>query len=146
MITHPGVWYTSSIRLVLGRGSGLLHGDGDFWKTMNISMRCGLDSDCNPSTSAGIIGTILGMSAIPEPWNELRDLPISNTSATRTRPTVEEIYPEVIQWDDIIAATVEVGHQNIVANGGRVTATQVSIPRQPPVGPALEQVPGEEPR
>ncbi|MEK7994304.1 MAG: ADP-ribosylglycohydrolase family protein, partial [Planctomycetota bacterium] len=30
---------------------GLLYGDGDFWKTMNISMRCGRDSDCNPSSS-----------------------------------------------------------------------------------------------
>jgi hypothetical protein len=125
---------------------GLLYGEGDFWKTMNISMRCGLDSDCNPSTSAGIIGTILGMSNIPAPWNELRDLPISNASATRTRLTIEEIYPEVIQWDDIISATVEVGHQNIVANGGEITDTRISIPRQAPVVPALEQVAGEEPR
>jgi hypothetical protein len=47
---------------------GLLYGDGDFWKSMNIAMRCGLDSDCNPSTVGGILGTVLGMQGIPEKW------------------------------------------------------------------------------
>jgi len=45
---------------------GLLYGGGDLWKSMNISMRCGKDSDCNPSSVAGILGTVLGMKGIPE--------------------------------------------------------------------------------
>jgi hypothetical protein len=33
---------------------GLLYGEGDFFKSMDISMRCGQDSDCNPSSVGGI--------------------------------------------------------------------------------------------
>jgi hypothetical protein len=47
---------------------GLLYGDGDFDKTMDISTRCGLDSDCNPATACGILATITGYSKIPEQW------------------------------------------------------------------------------
>ena len=76
---------------------GLLYGDGDFWKTMNISMRCGRVSDCNPSSSVGILGTVLGMQRIPDNWAILRDLQIENRA-------ISEIYPEMINWDDILAA------------------------------------------
>ena len=47
---------------------GLLYGNGDYGKTIDISTRCGQDSDCNPSTSAGILGTIIGYDKIPEYW------------------------------------------------------------------------------
>ena len=44
---------------------GLLYGKGDFEKTMDISTRCGLDSDCNPASACGILGTAIGYSKIP---------------------------------------------------------------------------------
>jgi len=47
---------------------GLLYGQGDYTKTLNISTRCGFDSDCNPATAGGILGTILGYSKIPQRW------------------------------------------------------------------------------
>ncbi len=47
---------------------GLLYGDGDFGRTMDIAARCGDDSDCNPATAAGILGTILGYRNIPAVW------------------------------------------------------------------------------
>jgi hypothetical protein len=47
---------------------GLLYGGGDIGKTMSISTRCGQDSDCNPSSAAGIVGVILGYKRIPEEW------------------------------------------------------------------------------
>jgi hypothetical protein len=47
---------------------GLLYGDGDFGRTVDISTRAGDDSDCNPSNAAGILGTMLGYSNIPEYW------------------------------------------------------------------------------
>jgi hypothetical protein len=111
---------------------GLLYGDGDFWKSMNIAMRCGLDSDCNPSTVGGILGTAMGMKAIPEKWAILRDLPIENRSIT-------EIYPPLIAWDDILGATVEVGIRNIEGAGGYVEDGVVFIPLQAPIVPPLEQ-------
>lgn len=47
---------------------GLLYGAGDMDRTLEVSTRCGADSDCNPATAAGILGTMLGYSNIPEKW------------------------------------------------------------------------------
>jgi hypothetical protein len=47
---------------------GLLYGGGDFGKTLEISVRCGDDSDCNPASAGGILGTVLGFNGIPDPW------------------------------------------------------------------------------
>src|SRR5699024_2043379 len=47
---------------------GLLYGEKDFTKTLEISTRAGQDSDCNPATAAGILGTMIGYSHIPEEW------------------------------------------------------------------------------
>ncbi len=49
---------------------GLLYGRGDFGKTLSISARCGDDSDCNPASAGGILGTILGYSKIPAYWKQ----------------------------------------------------------------------------
>ena len=49
---------------------GLLYGEGDFGKTVDISTRCGQDSDCNPASSGGILATVLGYSNIPEYWKQ----------------------------------------------------------------------------
>lgn len=111
---------------------GLLYGGGDFWKSMNIAMRCGLDSDCNPSSVAGILGTVLGMKGIPEKWAILRDLPIENKS-------IKDIYPESIEWDDILDATVEVGKWNVLQHGGYIENGTIFIPHQTPTSPPLEQ-------
>lgn len=43
---------------------GLLWGEGDFAKTVEISCRCGQDSDCNPSSAASILGNYYGASGI----------------------------------------------------------------------------------
>lgn len=47
---------------------GLLYGGGDYTKTMEIATRAGQDSDCNPSSAGGILGTMLGYNNIPEYW------------------------------------------------------------------------------
>lgn len=44
---------------------GLLYGGGDFGKTLDIAARCGDDSDCNPASAGGILGTMLGYEKIP---------------------------------------------------------------------------------
>lgn len=49
---------------------GLLYGEGDFGQTIDISTRCGQDSDCNPASSGGILGTVLGYDHIPEYWKQ----------------------------------------------------------------------------
>ncbi len=47
---------------------GLVYGNGDMDKTIVISMRCGADSDCNPSNAAGVLATSLGMENLPEQY------------------------------------------------------------------------------
>ena len=116
---------------------GLLYGGGDFWKSMNISMRCGVDSDCNPSSVAGILGVVLGMKGIPEKWAILRDLPVDNTRDGKI--VIKEIFPEMIDWDDILDATVEVGKWNVLNNGGYLEGDVLHIPYKKPVAPPLEQ-------
>ena len=49
---------------------GLLYGDGDYSKTLEISTRCGQDSDCNPASAGGILGTMMGYSNIPQFWKK----------------------------------------------------------------------------
>ena len=39
---------------------GFLWGEGDMEKTMRISTQGGYDSDCNPSSACGVLGTMLG--------------------------------------------------------------------------------------
>ena len=62
---------------------GLLYGGGDFSKTIDISTRAGQDSDCNPASAGGILGTMLGYNKIPKQWQEalleVENIPFSNT-------------------------------------------------------------------
>ena len=117
---------------------GLLYGEGDFWKSMNISMRCGRDSDCNPSNVAGILGVVLGVDGIPEKWRLIKDFPIDNRS-------MNDIYPAKISWHDIIENTVTVGKWNVIQNGGFIENGMMYIPYQTPASPPLEQTVWEEP-
>lgn len=47
---------------------GLLYGNGDFTRSVDIAARCGQDSDCNPATVGGVLGVMKGYSKIPEFW------------------------------------------------------------------------------
>jgi|WetSurMetagenome_2_1015567.scaffolds.fasta_scaffold00002_43 hypothetical protein len=49
---------------------GLLYGNGDPLKTLEIATRCGQDSDCNPSNALAVLGVIKGFSGLPA---EMRD-------------------------------------------------------------------------
>jgi ADP-ribosylglycohydrolase len=49
---------------------GLLYGQGDMTRTISIATRAGQDSDCNPSSAAGILGAIIGYSKIPAYWKQ----------------------------------------------------------------------------
>ena len=66
-----GVWNSFNIDATINAAHvvmGLLYGEGDFGKTMDISTRCGDDSDCNPASAAGILGVMYGYDAIPSEW------------------------------------------------------------------------------
>ena len=46
--------------------TGLLYGKGDPDATITIAMRCGQDSDCNPSSAGGILFTTIGYRNLPD--------------------------------------------------------------------------------
>lgn len=48
---------------------GLLFGKRDPDQTILISCRCGMDSDCNPSSSAGVLFTTMGFEKLPARFN-----------------------------------------------------------------------------
>jgi hypothetical protein len=51
---------------------GLLYGHGDPDRTIAIAMRGGQDSDCNPSSAAGVLFITMGFAKVPERFT--RDL------------------------------------------------------------------------
>jgi hypothetical protein len=68
-VTTPGVGKAFNVDAKLNGAfivMGLLYGEGNPDKTIIISMRCGQDSDCNPSNAAGILFTTMGYDNLPE--------------------------------------------------------------------------------
>lgn len=50
--------------------AGLLYGDGDFTRTVTLTVRGGLDTDSNGATAGSVAGVLTGASAIPPRWTE----------------------------------------------------------------------------
>jgi ADP-ribosylglycohydrolase len=100
---------------------GLLYGQGDFFKTMDISTRCGQDSDCNPATAAGILGVMSGYDKIPDFW----------------KPAIEEAeglkFPYMdISLNEVYALTYKHSLQLVQENGGEVEDDNVKVKIQKP--------------
>lgn len=107
---------------------GLLYGGGDFDKTMEISTRCGQDSDCNPSSAVGVLGAMIGWSKIPEKYRaeiaKVMDTKFSFTDYSFT---------------DIVKSTETRALEAIRKAGGKITDMMVTVPVQTPKPPKLEQ-------
>jgi hypothetical protein len=107
---------------------GLLYGSGDFEKTLDVATRAGQDSDCNPSTAAGILGVILGYDGIPAEWKaglsaiEPLDFPYTRTS-------LREVYE--LSYRHALG--------QIAKRGGRVGDKDVEIRLEAPVPVPLER-------
>jgi hypothetical protein len=100
---------------------GLLYGEGDFGRTIDIAARCGDDSDCNPATAAGILGTMLGYERIPEAWKR-------GLAGIETKP-----FPYTpLSLRDAGRLSVRQALENLRRHGGRVTDGDVEIPVETP--------------
>jgi len=113
---------------------GLLYGGGDFAKTLEVSTRSGQDSDCNPSSAAGILGVILGYERIPDEW-KAGIAPLADKKFAFTR----------YSFNEIVESTLARAYKVIESAGGEVTDTEVVVPVQAPEAPPLEQWDGGEP-
>jgi len=106
---------------------GLLYGEGDFEKTMEIATRCGQDSDCNPATSNGILATMTGYSNIPEKWSKGLAM-IEDMDFKYTTMSLNTTYD--VSFEQALGM--------IERGGGVVTDTEVKIKVQEPVAVPLE--------
>jgi hypothetical protein len=107
---------------------GLLYGDGDFEETMRVATRAGQDSDCNPATAAGILGVMLGYSAIPAEFTSgieaIADERFSYTDAT---------FRSIV--DDTVRRAVEM----IERGGGRREGRTLVVETQEPVPASIDE-------
>ena len=107
---------------------GLLYGGGDFGRTVDIATRAGYDSDCNPATAGGILGTILSYDRIPEYWMQGLD-GAEQLNFKYTDMSLERVY-EVSNRHAL---------EMILRNGGRIDGEQVTIRVQSPQSVGFEQ-------
>ena len=107
---------------------GLLYGGGDFGRTIDIAMRCGQDSDCNPASAGGILGTAIGYDNIPAEWLEplrkAEDIKFAYTN-TSLNDTYRMSYSHALQI--------------IEREGGNVKENKIVIHSQQPKPVRLEQ-------
>jgi hypothetical protein len=106
---------------------GLLYGGGDFGQTVSISTRAGDDSDCNPASAGGILGTMLGYSRIPSYWKQGLD-EVEGLDFQYTTMSLNDAYE--LSYKHALAAIRE--------DEGRVEENEVSIPVQEPEPVKLE--------
>lgn len=107
---------------------GLLYGDGDFTKSLEIATRCGQDADCNPSTVGGILGALHGYKKIPAYWknslNEAEDIDFKYTT---------------ISLHDVYDIGYKHALENIRRNDGSVDGDAVAINAQTPAAVKFEK-------
>ncbi len=127
-ICNPGTKYNIDAKL---NGAyiviGLLYGEGDINKTLEISTRCGQDSDCNPSNALAVLGIIKGFSAFPQEYREAIEK-IGDKSFVHTN----------YSFNKAVERTADYAEKIIVENGGKVTEDSYSIVLQEPVALPME--------
>jgi hypothetical protein len=104
---------------------GLLYGNADFTRTMEIATRAGQDSDCNPSNACGILGTMIGYKGIPEQWKS----GIPKIADTRFKYTN-------FTFKTIVDSTEKRAVAVVRKNGGRLEGNNLIVKVQAPKPPS----------
>ena len=115
---------------------GVLFGEGDYLKTINIVAQAGgyTDADCNAANVSSIVGAMRGSKAIPAQLIE----PLHNRvygdhmGPLKLGRTIDE------RIDDLARRVSEIGLKNLAANGARVEGGTLMIPQQAARTQALE--------
>lgn len=101
---------------------GLLFGNKNFYRTIDIACRCGADSDCNPASAGGILGAMIGFENIPEYWRK----PVYEVADR------DFVYTE-ISLNEAAQYSFDQALQVIEREGGAVGENEVTIKVQSPV-------------
>jgi len=107
---------------------GLLYGEGDPVKTLEISTRCGQDSDCNPSNAMAVLGVIKGFSDLPA---EMQD----GVNAMGDSLFIHTTY----SFNSAVNSTYKYATGLIIQNGGKAGNKKIRIKVQEPFAPQPEQ-------
>lgn len=106
---------------------GLLYGEGDVDKTMEISTRCGQDSDCNPSNAVAVLGIIKGLSGFPQEYQnavmEMKDSLFIHTSYS---------------FSKAVDQCLKYAEQLTIQNEGSVDSEKLSVKVQEPTAFLME--------
>jgi hypothetical protein len=100
---------------------GLLYGKGDYGATIDISTRCGYDSDCNPANAGGILGTMIGYDKIPAYWKQGLDK-VEHLNFAHTDMSLNKVYETGFRH----------ASEMIVRNGGELNGDTFTIKYQEP--------------
>ena len=106
---------------------GLLYGDGDPLKTLEISTRCGQDSDCNPSNAMAVLGVIKGFKGLPADMKE-------GVEAMGDSLFIHTTY----SYYSAVEATYKYALDLIKMGGGGIKGDKITVKRQTPVAPEPE--------
>ncbi|HUT34855.1 MAG TPA: ADP-ribosylglycohydrolase family protein, partial [Planctomycetota bacterium] len=110
---------------------GVLYGERDLDQTILISTRCGQDSDCNPSSAAGVVFTTVGYEKLPERFTSALNPEGKFSHTPYNFPT-------------LIAVCEKLARQAVVRAGGKIEKDERGeevflIPVAAPKPTALEQ-------
>jgi len=106
---------------------GLLYGEGDLMKTLEISTRCGQDSDCNPSNAMAVLGVIKGFSG----------LPLNMQKGVKSMGDSTFIHT-TYSFNSAVTSTFNYALNLAEKNGGVIKGNKIRIKTQRPVEPKLE--------
>lgn len=98
----------------------LLYGEGDMIRTIDIAGLAGWDADNNMTTSAGLIGIILGFDELPEPIKSSTDI-YFNQDLTGDLPQRDTV-------SNIAKRTVRIGEQVMFDAGARRVGDVYELP------------------
>lgn len=107
----------------------LLHGDGDFEKSILLSTNAGYDTDSSTATVGASLGLAFGLEKIPGKWRD---------------PIGEGVFvgPGIRDLDDAPKTLGELTRRVIAQIGKLEEKTLADVPWTPAVLPALEKLPG----
>ena len=106
---------------------GLLYGEGDPLRTMEITARCGQDADCNPSNAMAVLGVMKGFNALPAEYRQaveaMGDSLFINTNYS---------------FNKAVQQTAKYARELAVQNGGKPVNDGLEIKIQQPKPQPLE--------
>lgn len=107
---------------------GILFGEGDFLKSLNVTTQVGdyTDADCNAANVSAVVGAMRGFSAIPKQFIEPMHNRIygDHMGPLKLGRVIDD------RIDELAGRIGDIGQKNLLANGARLERATLIIPQQ----------------